>query len=276
MLGTLMKYELKSVGRVMLPIYGAFIAVSILFGVSLFAGEGRGEDSSFITDVAMSITGIVYVLLAVAIFVLTVILIIQRFYKNLLGNEGYLCFTLPVNTNAHIANKVLSAVIWTVCGALIAAISGFILLTFFVTPGEMFTDLGRVLDEITMYISGGQMTIYAVEIFALAVFSFALTAVKIYAAIAAGQMWTNHRVLGAVIAYIAFGICESILGNIAGAVTGDNFNFVATVGEHFDVAVNGLGELNVVFLIAIAVQLVLIAAYWAVTYVMLDRKLNLQ
>ena len=31
MLGTLMKYELKSVGRVMLPVYGAFIAVSILF-----------------------------------------------------------------------------------------------------------------------------------------------------------------------------------------------------------------------------------------------------
>lgn len=48
MLGTLMKYELKSVGRVMLPVYGAFIAVSILFGITLYAGVGNGSESSAI------------------------------------------------------------------------------------------------------------------------------------------------------------------------------------------------------------------------------------
>ena len=162
MLGTLMKYELKSVGRVMLPVYGAFIAVSILFGITLYAGVGNGSESSAITNIAMSVTGIVYVLLAVAILVFTIILIIQRFYKNLLGNEGYLCFTLPVNTNTHIANKLLSAVIWVVCGAVIAGISAFILITVFVTPGELFTDIGRVFDEVRLYISDGQIALYGV------------------------------------------------------------------------------------------------------------------
>lgn len=170
MLGTLMKYELKSVGRVMLPVYGAFIAVSILFGITLYAGVGNGSESSAITNIAMSVTGIVYVLLAVAIFVFTIILIIQRFYKNLLGNEGYLCFTLPVNTNTHIANKLLSAVIWVVCGAVIAGISAFILITVFVTPGELFTDIGRVFDEVRLYISDGQIALYGVELFLLMVF----------------------------------------------------------------------------------------------------------
>ena len=72
MLGTLMKYELKSVGRVMLPIYGAFIVISILFGISLSAGEGSGNIDSFMADVIISVTGIVYALMAVAVFVVTV------------------------------------------------------------------------------------------------------------------------------------------------------------------------------------------------------------
>ena len=63
-----------------------------------------------------------------------------------------------------------------------------------------------------------------------------------------------------------FGICESILVNIAGAVCGDVFDF----------AVNSADEFGTLFLWGIAAQAVLIAVYWAVTYVMLDRKLNLQ
>lgn len=266
MLGTLMKYELKSVGRVMLPIYGAFIAISLLFGLSMFIGEGRGEDSSFIASVVTSVTGIVYVLLAVAIFVFTIILIIQRFYKNLLGNEGYLCFTLPVSTNAHIANKLLSSVIWCACGVVIAGASAFILLSFFITPGEMFAGLDSVMQEILLHISGGELAKYAVELVVLTIFSCAMVTIKIYASIAAGQLWTNHRVLGAVAAYIVFGICESIVLNIMGAISSNTVNFT----------VNSAEELSGFFLLAIVIIAVFIAAYWAVTYVLLDRKLNLQ
>lgn len=266
MLGTLMKYELKSVGRIMVPIYGAFIVISILFGISLSAGRGSGNIDSFMSDVTTSVTGIVYVLIAVAVFVVTVMMLLQRFYINLLGSEGYLCFTLPVNTNAHIANKMLSAVIWTLCGAVIAAISAVILLLFFVSPGEIFAELGRVFDEIALYFSGGQIALYTVEAFVCAVLVCGLIAAKIYASIAAGQIWANHRVLGAVAAYIAFGIAETILLNIV-RVIGSGFNVVVAFDSY---------NISMLFISVIAVQAVLIAAYWAVTYVMLDRKLNLQ
>ena len=266
MLGTLMKYELKSVGRVMLPIYGAFIVISILFGISLSAGEGSGNIDSFMADVIISVTGIVYALMAVAVFVVTVMMLIQRFYINLLGSEGYLCFTLPVNTGAHIANKMLSAVIWTLCGAAIAVISAVILLLFFVSPGEIFAEIDRVFDEIALYFSGGQIALYTVEAFVCAALACGLIAAKIYASIAAGQIWSNHRVLGAVAAYIVFGIAETILFNIV-RVIGRSFNGVVT----FDSS-----NISMLFISVIAVQAVLIAAYWAVTYGMLDRKLNLQ
>jgi len=38
-------------------------------------------------------------ILVLAILVSTVLLMIIRFYKNLLSDEGYLMFTLPVNTH---------------------------------------------------------------------------------------------------------------------------------------------------------------------------------
>lgn len=41
----------------------------------------------------------------VALFVLTMIVIIQRFYKGLLCDEGYLMFTLPVKPWQLIATK---------------------------------------------------------------------------------------------------------------------------------------------------------------------------
>ncbi len=266
MLGALMKHELKSVGRVMLPIYGAFLAISILLGTSLYIWDGSGNIDSFAGDIVISIAGVIYALLAIAIFVLTIILIIQRFYKNLLGNEGYLCFTLPVSTNAHIANKLISAVIWTLCGVAVGVISLIILGLFFVSPGEIFFGLERVLDEIELYFSSGQIALYAVEVFVCAVLACVLIAAKVYASIATGQLWTNHRVLGAVAAYIIFGIAETVLLNIAGIV-GNNVNV--------DIAFDNSG-ISTMFIFVIAGQAVLIAAYWAVTYVMLDRKLNLQ
>lgn len=267
MLGTLMKYELKSVGRIMLPIYGAFMIISVLFGVSLFTGEGSGADS-FLSDMATTVTGIVYTLAAVAVFVVTIILLLQRFYINLLGNEGYLCFTLPVDTNAHIANKVISAVIWIICGMIVACISATILLSFFVTPNEIFAGVKSVLDEIQLYMTNGEIALCIVELIVLVIVTCGLTAVKIYAGISAGQIWSNHRIIGAVAAYIVFGICESILINAAVHI-GDGW---------FSMAVNNADNRGalILILVLIAVQCVFIAIYWVVTYLMLDRKLNLQ
>ena len=35
MLGTLMKYEFKAVGRILLPLYGAWILIAVILGLSI-------------------------------------------------------------------------------------------------------------------------------------------------------------------------------------------------------------------------------------------------
>ena len=48
------------------------------------------------------VMAIMYGMVIIAAFVITLIVIIQRFYKNLLTDEGYLMFTLPVKAHSHI------------------------------------------------------------------------------------------------------------------------------------------------------------------------------
>lgn len=44
--------------------------------------------------------------------VMTFILIVTRFDRNLLGDEGYLMFTLPAKTSTLITAKLLTAILW--------------------------------------------------------------------------------------------------------------------------------------------------------------------
>ena len=48
---------------------------------------------------------VVIVAVIVAIFVMNVIIVIQRFWNGLLQEEGYLMFTLPVTTRSLILSK---------------------------------------------------------------------------------------------------------------------------------------------------------------------------
>ncbi len=75
--------------------------------------------------------GILYLLLFalwVAMGVLTVVSIIQRFYKNLLGDEGFLMFTLPVSSTTLLGSKMLAAMLWTIASSMVGMLSFFLTL----------------------------------------------------------------------------------------------------------------------------------------------------
>lgn len=104
MLGKLMKYDLRSGIRTFsliwigLALLGAINGLTIRF---VLAGDTQSGLVSFVFGVLPMIL-LVALYVAMGIFVL--VFIIDRFYKGLLGNEGYLMFTLPVTSAAHIAS----------------------------------------------------------------------------------------------------------------------------------------------------------------------------
>ena len=154
MLGKLIKYEFKSTSRLMWYLYGALIIIGGLMGI-MFRTNESGESSAMgyismfgitgnndtLTTIFVILTG-VYALLVQAIFIMTVIMIVSRFYKNLLGGEGYLMHTLPVKTHNLIISKGIVAIIWGVIAVISGILSG---LLFSITSGI----LGRIFNELT-------------------------------------------------------------------------------------------------------------------------------
>ena len=95
MLGKLIKYEFKATGRLLIPLYGALIIFAFIS--KIFMGDFLYNSDSILGNIPQILAILIYVGIMVAIFVVTVFIIIQRYRTNLLCDEGYLMNTIPVN-----------------------------------------------------------------------------------------------------------------------------------------------------------------------------------
>ncbi len=89
MLGKLLKYEVKATSKTFIPIYISIILISLI-NVTFM------RNNIFIE--AQNIIHLVIIAFYIGITALTIIVTTERFRKNLLGDEGYLMFTLPVKS----------------------------------------------------------------------------------------------------------------------------------------------------------------------------------
>ena len=271
MLGTLLKYEFKAIGRLLLPLYGAWLIAAVMLGLAT-AGETAGAGGGSVLFIVIS--GILYGAFAMVAVILTCILLIQRFYKNLLGNEGYLMFALPVTTGQHIVNKTLSAAVWGTAGLIVAAISGILIAGFSQGFGTVYNNFHFMFGDIELMLEREpSMPLVVIELLAAVFVIFAETATKVYAAIAVGHQWSNHRVLGAIAAYIGFGIIESVLGNAIGEIL-DTGVMDGTMNITTEMSQMTQMHLTIIFLILCFA--VIAAIYGFVAWKLLDKRLNLE
>ena len=117
MLKQLLKYEFKATKRRYFGLYLALALLSVVLGVTFRQEHALAHSTSF--QNLEVILMIVYVSVILAIAVLCFVNTIQRFYQNLLGREGYLMHTLPVNENQLILSKLLTSMVWVLCSGLV-------------------------------------------------------------------------------------------------------------------------------------------------------------
>lgn len=106
MLKNLLKYEFRATARTYGGIYLALLAAAGLIGFS-FRGD-RAAAQSHVFEIGVTI----YSLLVMALVIVTIVTVIQRFTKNLLGREGYLMHTLPVTEAQLVGSKLISSAVW--------------------------------------------------------------------------------------------------------------------------------------------------------------------
>lgn len=139
MLGKLLKYDFRSLSRIILPATLLAAATTVLGTGALrliirVLAEG---DASFVRSavtVGLVLVVIASVLALIAYSVVTTIFIYARFYKNFFTDEGYLTFTLPVKTHTLLLSKLITYMVWSlICG--IATLAFF---AFFVSFGAVY------------------------------------------------------------------------------------------------------------------------------------------
>ena len=127
MLGKLLKYEIKATSRILLPLYLVLFVVAVVNRV-LNPFEILENAQGFNIQILINILSIIlYFIITFSVMAATFIIMIQRFYKNFLGDEGYLSFTLPVETWKHVLSKLLTSMMWIIL-SILAVIASIIII----------------------------------------------------------------------------------------------------------------------------------------------------
>lgn len=211
MLNKLLRYELKCTCRTFLPMLAAIVLFTLLTkSMELLCGVFAFMKIPYTIMFPLNLILLIFSVFAAVIF------LIQRFYKNMTGSEGYLMFSLPVSVTAHLFSKWLIGVLWISVTAACAVGLGVLLI-----PSDQYTALRTLGDTVdlalkqTMGLSLDQMISLLVLYLAVSIFAFMTI---IYGAISIGQLAQSKRALASIGGYLIFYAMQQALNLILLAV----------------------------------------------------------
>ena len=262
MLGKLMKYEFMAIGRVFLPLFGALIATVLVN--RLLGALGMQTPARILI--------VVSVMLMVGIAVITLVLVLQRFWTNLLSSEGYLMMTLPVSTDWIILSKLFTAAVLYAASTVAVTISILILAGTQINWAEAAEAIGNFFRMAPF--TPAQMALLAAHALVAVVLSMFAGILILYASMSLSMLINKHRWLAALGAYFAISTALQIITSVVasiGAVSG----LFDRIGNIF-LNSPGPGVIHLVFLIVNVIGAMLCVAFYAITRYMLKNRLNLQ
>lgn len=191
----LLKYEWKACARVCLPLYGAMVLLSIINNLMMAAPMQR-----IMYGIPTAVTTMLNFGVLVASLVITTVILIQRFYKSLLGDEGYLMFTLPVTVSQHIWSKLIVAHIMS----FLSVIAAYLSIAITGAGLDVFRWIGNMIEDRIEFIAyDPQILLVALEVIVLMILLSVMGLLFIYLCISLGHLARKHRVLMSVVWYFA-------------------------------------------------------------------------
>ena len=256
MLGKLLKYEIPALGRKLVPLYIAWAAAAVFLG--LMVGPLQDKSEFMIVISALLYTGV-----ATAIFVMAIVLIIQRYKNSLLGDEAYFNMVLPVSTSQHIANKLISALVWIFLTGVAAFVTALIIGIF----GGAFLEFIHIDWKMVFQHINGNAVLLFLEILIAVLVSSGKTVMQIYAAITIGHQAKSHTTLASIGAYIGILIFESMIGRLFIALHPAFSNLTSQISDY--------AQFQLIMLPAILIGVAFIAVYFLVCKILMEKRLNL-
>lgn len=262
MLGKLFKYEIKATARVFLPLYLLLIVFAIINSFIPL------NEHTITMPQVIIIT--LYIIVFVGMFIVSFVVMMDRFNKNLLSHEGYLMFTLPVETWKHTACKALVNLMWVS----ISLIMAFISIVIIALQASSLKDIFSVFTFIwgvTKQLFGANAYQLILQIIVGVIVWILNGILMIYLSIAIGHLSNNHKNIVSTGAFLLIYALFSIISNKL---------FAGILSPALNVQQMASGRLaNYPFgpiWLMLAISALYGAIYFIVTNLLLSKRLNLK
>ena len=275
----LFKFEFFSVCRILVPVWCGTLLLSLLIGgLGILSAQLPALGESLPYLIIYTFAAILFIFAALASIIASVVLGIQRFYK-LLGDQGYLMFSLPMPAWKHIGARLLCACLTTTLAVAVFAVCGAVLSFSSIQSGSLITVANfqfLAFDDLADLLWSG----YALLIWLLCL---ATAYLFLYLCMAIGAQWPQHRLAASILTYFLLTFVLQVLMMIAvifvavGAYStvqnGDIALISGALTSEQAAAAHGLlgGLLTVPVLLFGAADAIL----WVSTHYFITRKLNL-
>ncbi len=255
--------------------FGVFLPIVLVIGVMARVFRLFENSDSVIVEIAIFSSFSMLIVACAALIMLSVVVAVVRFYKNMFSAEGYLTFTLPVTNSEHIFVKLLTAMCCQAVCFLTVIVTATIALS-----GEPFRDLSElssvIFSEFYELCGAANLIGFIIEMLLITLLSVVGNMLLYYACITVGQTAKKNRILMAVGAYFVYYIATQIISTVLVMVV-----TVLGISGAFDGIVawledNMIATLHISFGISIVIYAAMAVAFWIVTQMIMTKKLNLE
>ena len=272
MLGKLIKYEFKGSGRVLLPLYGLILALAII--TKIFNGMSIYEFGA-LGSLTMGIVAFAYGLTMMAVMLVTMFLIIQRFFATVYGDEGYLTHTLPVKSRNIIISKALAAICWISLSSIVA-VTSVIIIGY---QPNMFADLFKAIEMLKAEIGAeavGQIIYVMANMTFVSILASVAMIIIIYMCISIGQLF-KRKFAGSIMAFVGVSFVVNLITGVVGNAMGESgfFDFIYAV-QYANNAEGVMSAVNHFVWILSLFYVIKIVVYYFITNHLMTKKLNLE
>lgn len=278
MLGKLMKYEWRGLRKPLLILFAVLAGTTLLSSFLILTINPSYDDVSNGLSVVLAFASLLlYYFGIIASSAGTSLIIAIRFYKTCYTDQGYLTHTLPVSAKQLVAAKTIMAcvcqLLMFVCITVsIVTVVGVFIAHMINISDSSFNITWSIIEQ-SFQDNFGIGTFYYFGFFAIycLICSIAGTCM-ILGCVSLGQLYTKHRVLGAVIAYFGVSMILQIITFIGMIPMYIRLFTIAEKG----MTITPIQVMQPLFIIILAASIIIAIVMHFVNIYMMTKKLNLE
>lgn len=221
MLAKLLKHDFKSTGKVLIPVNLVLVIVTI--AGSILLGTRLLQRTEMIPLAVVLL--ITYILMLLALSIVTSIFLIVYYYRNMFSAQGYLTFTLPASPWTIFNSKMITGFVWILLNAVLTFSSAMIL----IGSAGGFSDISSMMDGAfigEMSVGTETITVSMLELFGYTPIQLIILGIVVllaasfysvvvgYGSVTIGQLYAKHKVVGAVLAYFIIYFIVQIISTV--------------------------------------------------------------